>query len=215
MRQVLVWKPFAAAVAIIAVTIGVSIAPPSAAVSTPPDPISEVRATVDQVLAILQDPALKANAQERRQKLKEAVEHHFDFGSMARSALGYHWRDLADDERKQFVDLFTRFIEASYIGKIESYTGQKIEYVKQISEGSDFAQVNTNVLQNGKDPISVNYRLKFEDGEWKVYDVLIDNISIVGNYRNQFNRVINNKGYDVLVADMQAKQESLDKSIAQ
>jgi phospholipid transport system substrate-binding protein len=179
-----------------------------------PDPKEQVKATVDKVLSILSDPALKANPQARRQQLKDTVAGHFDFAEMARSALGYHWRDLSEQQRKDFVGLFTRFIEAAYIGKVESYSGQQIDYVKDSRDDADYARVATNVIQQGKEPIGINYRLKLEDGEWKVYDVAVDNISITANYRNQFNRVINNKGFDALMDQMRAKQEGLDQDIA-
>jgi len=178
-----------------------------------PDPMQQVKTTVDQVLQILQDPALKSDPSQRRQKLKDSVAGYFDWTDMAKSSLGYHWRDLSDQQRKDFVDLFTRFIEASYLSKIESYNGQTIEYLRQSIDGQ-YAQVNTDVIQQGKDPIPLNYRLKADDGNWQVYDVTVDNISITANYRNQFNRVINNRGFDALMNDMRAKQESLDQSIA-
>jgi len=181
--------------------------------ANPPDPMQQVKTTVDQVLQILQDPALKSDPAQRRQKLKDSVAGYFDWTDMAKSALGYHWRDLSEQQRKDFVDLFTRFIQASYLGKIDSYSGQKIEYLKQSTDGQ-YAQVNTNVVQEGKDPIPINYHLKADDGIWKVYDVTVDNISITANYRNQFNRVINNRGFDALMDDMRAKQESLNQSIA-
>ncbi len=178
-----------------------------------PDPMQQVKATVDQVLQILQDPALKSDLSQRRQKLKDSVVGHFNFADMARSALGYHWRDLSDQQRKNFVDLFTRFVQASYLGKIEGYGGQKIDYLRESTDG-EYAQVNTQVSQEGKEPIPINYRLKADDGTWKVYDVTVDNISITSNYRNQFNRVISNRGLDALMANMRAKQETLDQSIA-
>ncbi len=200
-----------ASVWLVALTFASALCSPAAAASEPKD---EVKATVDKVLSVLDDAALKANARERRRQLKDAVVGRFDFAQMARSALGYHWRDLSEQQRKDFVDLFTRFIEAAYIGKIESYSGQQIDYLKDFREDSDYAQVNTNVSQQGKDPISLNYRVKLDNGDWKVYDVAVDNISITANYRNQFNRVINNKGFDALMDEMRAKQEGLDQDIA-
>jgi phospholipid transport system substrate-binding protein len=179
------------------------------------EPMALVKGTVDEVVKLLQDPALKSDPDTRRQKLKDSVVGHFDFADMARSALGYHWRDLSDQQRKDFVDLFTRFIEAAYLSKIENYSGQQIEYVKAVNEDAGYSQVNTNVIMGeGKDPIGINYRLKMDGGDWKVYDVTVDNISITSNYRNQFNRVINNKGFDALMDDMRAKQQGLDNSIA-
>jgi len=95
------------------------------------------------------------------------------------------------------------------MGKIEGYKGQEIVYVKETQDGS-LAQVNTKIVPKGGEAIPVNYRLKNDDGTWKVYDVVIDNISLVGNYRNQFNRIMNEKGYDKLLAAIKQKQQSID-----
>ena len=95
------------------------------------------------------------------------------------------------------------------MGKIESYKGQKISYLRETQDGS-YAQVYTSIQSGGGEPVSVNYRLKQSDGTWKVYDVAIDQISLVGNYRNQFNRVINDKGYAQLLAAIKQKEQSID-----
>jgi phospholipid transport system substrate-binding protein len=173
------------------------------------DPMAAVKGTVDQVLSIVTDPAYKSATSERRAKLREVILPHFDFSDMARSAMGYHWRSLTQAQRDQFVRVFTDLLAASYMGKIEGYKGQKIVYLKETQDG-DLSQVNTNILQPGSDAISVNYRLKNSAGTWKVYDVLVDQISLVGNYRNQFNRIMNNKGYDSLIKAISQKVQSID-----
>jgi len=194
--------------------LALMLAAPIAA-ATPPNPKAEIKATVDKMVAILADPALRSNPAERRAQLTKTVEEHFDFAEMGRSALGVHWRDLSDQQRKDFVDLFTRFIEASYIGKVESYNEQPVEFLKEWNDGSGDAQVNTNiVLGQGSAPASINYRLKLEGDDWRVYDVTVDNISLAANYRNQFNRVINSRGFDALMDDMRSKQQGLDERIA-
>jgi len=197
-----------------AVLAAAALALPLRAAAAAPDPMTIVKATVDKFVGILTDPALKSDVSARRQRLKDTAAERFDFAEMGRSALGVHWRDLSDQQRKDFVDLFTRFVEAAYISRLESYSGQQIDFVKETNDGPDYAQVNTNVIQPGADPIGLNYRLKLEGNDWKVYDVTVDNISIVANYRNQFNRVINDRGFDALMSDMRAKQEGLDTSIA-
>jgi phospholipid transport system substrate-binding protein len=173
------------------------------------DPMGAVKETVNQVLAIVTDPSYKSATSERREKLREIIAPRFDFSDMARSAMGYHWRTLSPAQRDQFVHLFTGLLEASYMGKIEGYKGQKIVYLKESEDGST-AQVNTNIVPQGGEPISVIYRLKQDGGTWKVYDVLIDQISLVGNYRNQFNRIMNTQGYDKLVSAIRQKQQSID-----
>jgi phospholipid transport system substrate-binding protein len=197
-----------------AVLVATALATPLRAVAAAPDPMTTVKATVDKFVVILSDPALKANPGDRRQRLKDTAAERFDFAEMGRSALGVHWRDLSDQQRKDFVDLFTRFVEAAYIGRLDSYSGQRIDFVKEANDGPDYSQVTTKIIQSSADPIGLNYRLKLEGNDWKVYDVTVDNISIVANYRNQFNRVINNQGFDALMNDMRAKQDGLDTSIA-
>jgi phospholipid transport system substrate-binding protein len=176
------------------------------------DPMSAVKATVDQVVAIVTNPAYKSANSERREKLREVIAPRFDFTEMARSAMGYHWRTLSQAQRDEFVRLFTGLLEASYLGKIEGYKGQKIVYVKELRDGEQ-AQVNTNIAQSGNEPISVNYRLEQSGGSWKVYDVVVDQISLVGNYRNQFSRIMAQKGYDTLVQALRQKQQSIDSGV--
>jgi phospholipid transport system substrate-binding protein len=173
------------------------------------DPMVAVKGTVNQVLSVVTDPSYKSATSGRREKLREVIAPRFDFTDMARSAMGYHWRTLSPAQRDQFVHLFTGLLEASYMGKIEGYKGQKITYVKETQDG-DLAQVNTQIVQRGNEPIAVDYRLKQSGGSWKVNDVLIDQISLVGNYRNQFNRIMNQKGYDSLVDAIKQKQQSID-----
>jgi phospholipid transport system substrate-binding protein len=194
------------AVVVLAVVLGLAGV---VAADTTGDPMAAVKETVQQVLAIVTDPSYKAAGSERRQKLREVIAPRFDFSDMARSAMGYHWRTLSQAQRDEYSRLFTGLLEASYMGKIEGYQGQKIVYVKETQDG-DTAQVNTKIVPSGGDAISVNYRLKQSDGTWKVYDVIIDQISLVGNYRNQFNRVMNEKGYDTLISALKQKQQAID-----
>ena len=176
------------------------------------DAMTTVRGTVSQVLNILGDH--QSSQEARRRRLIAVVAGHFDFADMARSSLGYHWRQLTPDQQQRFVQLFTAFMEDAYLNKIEGYSGQKIEFVNQASNGAGDSQVNTRVIQpNGGEPTTVDYRLKQDSGDWKVYDVTVDNISITANYRNQFNRVINNQGFDALMKEMQTKQQELIASL--
>ncbi|HTY53565.1 MAG TPA: ABC transporter substrate-binding protein [Candidatus Binataceae bacterium] len=176
------------------------------------DAMALVKSTVNQAVAILQDHQTPTSA--RRQKLLNLVAGHFDFAEMARSSLGSHWRTITDAQKQQFVPLYTSFMEDVYLNKLEGYSGQKIEYLNQTSDGPGYSQVNTRAVgANGGSPIRINYRLKQEGGDWKVYDVLVEGISITANYRNQFNRVINNEGFDSLMSKMKAKQQELSASL--
>ena len=132
---------------------------------------------------------------------------------MSRSALGYHWKQITPAQQQEFTTVFTTFIEDSYLAKINDYSGQQVQFVRQTKDGAQYAEVATNIVQQGKQPIAVNYRLLSENGQWKIYDVTVEAISIIANYRNQFNRVMNNQGYPKLIADLKSKQASLAASL--
>lgn len=167
----------------------------------------EVRKTVDRVILILQDPRLKGEAKnnERRKQLREVLERRFDFTEMARRSLGPHWRRLRPEQQKEFVRHFTHLLAEAYLDKIESYNGEKVEYLKE-QENGNYAAVDTKIIDNRGQEYSINYRLHNVKGNWKVYDVIIENISLVNNYRAQFNRVLARSSYDELIERMKAKK---------
>ena len=162
---------------------------------------------VRRSLQILRDT--NAPVAQRRRDLRAVLEGHFDFAEMSRSALGYHWRTLTPEQRDAFTSLFKAFIEDAYLSKIQDYSGQQVRVLGQTPLGQSYTQINTEIVQPGKSPIAVNYLLLQKDGTWKIYDVTVDAISIIANYRNPFNRVINEKGFGQLMADLQAKQQEL------
>ena len=176
------------------------------------EPMSVVKTTVNQALEVLQDKS--APLAQRQDKLRQIVAQTFDFTEMARSALGYHWKEITPAQQQEFTNAFIAFIEDSYLSKINDYRGQVVNFLRVSNEGSQAAQVATDIVQPKGDPIHVNYRLLQEGSTWKIYDVTVDSISIIANYRNQFNRVMNSKGYDTLIADLKAKQAALAASLA-
>ena len=175
-------------------------------------PTDVVKALVNPALQILGDKS--ASPQDRAQKLKQLITSDvFDFSAMARSALGLHWKDLNDQQRQDFTNTFTAFLRDSYISRIKDYSAQ-VNFLGETSIGDGRTEVKTNIEQgNGKAPIQVNYSLRQQNGKWLIYDVSVDNISIAANYRNQFNRVINNQGFDTLLADLKRKQQGLEDSL--
>jgi phospholipid transport system substrate-binding protein len=197
------------AVAILALIVGQEVWPgPAWASLTPLDAVNQV---INKALPVLRDK--HTPLPQRRRELRDLLEQHFDFADMSRIALGYHWRELSPAQRAQFTQLFTAFIENAYLSKIQDYSGQDVAVLGQNSEGEGFARVRTQIIQPGKQPIKVDYLLRNINGDWKIYDVTVDAISIVANYRNQFNRVINDQGFDKLMADMKAKQQQLQASM--
>ena len=170
--------------------------------------------TVAQVLGILKEHQTPEN--ERRSKLIAVVAPHFDFENMAKSSLGYHWRELNAAQQGQFTQLFTAFMEDAYLSKLEGFSNQHIEFLGEHSIEPDDVEVNSRVVTPGQtdNPVKVDYLLQRRESEWKVYDVMVDGISITANYRNQFNRVVNNQGFDALMNEMRSKQQELVATLA-
>jgi len=171
-------------------------------------PTDDVKKTVDEVVRIVAEKEMKKNEQKRRQALKKTISQIFDYGEMAKRSLGKHWNQRTPAERKQFVDLFATLLENSYAGKIESYNNEKIVYIKEILDG-DHAEVKSKVLTAKRDEFTLDYRLINQNGKWMVYDVVIEGVSLVSNYRSQFNRIISANGYAELVKKLQSKTDEL------
>ena len=172
-------------------------------------PTEDVKKTVDEVVRIVADKDMRKSEVKRRQALKKAIGAIFDYSEMAKRSLGKHWKDRTPAEKKQFVELFATLLENSYAGKIESYNNEKIVYIKENVEG-EYAEVKSKVVTASRDEFALDYRLFKQNGKWMVYDVIIEGVSLVTNYRNQFNNFIVNKGgYDKLVIKLQSKNEEL------
>jgi phospholipid transport system substrate-binding protein len=169
-------------------------------------PGEQVRQSIDQLLAILNDPQLKGQQKknERREKLKVVIYERFDFTEMAKRSLGSEWRRRTPEEQKEFVKLFTDLLERAYMDQIESYNGEKVLYLKERLDGN-YAEVDTKIIDDTGQEYSVIYRLHNVGGDWKVYDVVIEHVSLVGNYRSQFNRVLSRSSFDELLARMKDK----------
>ena len=171
---------------------------------------AQVKETIDRVLAILRDPALKGPDKEelRRKKLKDAIYPRFDFSEMAKRSLATHWRDRSQKEREEFVNLFADLLEQSYHKKLESYTDQEIIYAKEQIEDK-FGLVATKIVSQKENlDIPIDYKLMRQDGQWRVYDVVVEGVSLVSNYRSQFNRIIQTSSYAELIRKMRVKQEA-------
>jgi phospholipid transport system substrate-binding protein len=164
-------------------------------------PADQLKSTIDKVLDVLKDPNLQGDAkrEERLQKLKAIIEPQFDFTEMAKQSLGAEWRKRTPAEQAEFVKLFTDLVEKTYANNIESYHGQKVIMGDATQDKSGYAEVNTRIVDSAGQENMVNYRLMSESGSWKVYDVVVEHVSIVNNYRAQFNRVIANSSYDELI----------------
>ena len=167
-----------------------------------------IKALVNPALQILADTT--TTLKDRQQKLRDLVSGNFDFVAMSRSALGRHWKDLNDQQRNDFTQAFATFLQDSYLSRIQNYSGQQVNFRGQTQIDSTDYEVKTIIDQpGGKAPIEVNYMLRQDNGKWLICDVTVVNVSIAANYRDQFNRVINDQGFDTLLADLKKKQRGL------
>src|SRR6266704_6917562 len=171
-------------------------------------PLDDVKKTVDEVVRIVADKEMKKSAQKRRQALKKTIGNIFDYNEMAKRSLGKHWSQLTPDEKKQFADLFATLLENSYAGKIESYNNEKIIYIKETVD-NEYAEIKSKVVTAARDEFTLDYRLFKQDGKWMVYDVIIEGVSLVSNYRSQFNKIITSSGYAKRVEKLQSKNDEL------
>ena len=169
-------------------------------------PADQIRETINKILGVLNDPSLKADdkKKERLERLKELIEPQFDFVEMAKRSLGAHWQRRSPKEQEEFVKLFKELLETSYIDSIDSYNGEKIA-IKSEKQDKDYAEVDTRIVTKKGEEFSINYKL-MANGGWKVYDVIIENISLVNNYRSQFNRVIAQSSYEDLMRKLKEKE---------
>jgi phospholipid transport system substrate-binding protein len=167
-----------------------------------------VKKTVDEVVRIVSDKEMKTNDHKRRQALKKSISTIFDYSEMAKRSLGKHWNQRSATEKKQFTELFASLLENSYAGKIESYNNEKIVYLKETIDG-DYAEVKSKVVTAKRDEFTLDYRMINQNGRWMVYDVVIEGVSLVSNYRTQFNKIITSNGYPELVKKLQTKTNEL------
>jgi phospholipid transport system substrate-binding protein len=162
--------------------------------------MDEIRGVVTKAIQILKEPGMKSNDQRKEivGRLEKIVDPVFDFREMAKRSLGIHWRDLTPQERQEFVPLFKDFLNKIYVGKLGLYNGGKVLFTGE-TVGTNYAEVDTQVGARNGDQVPVVYMLKRMGGDWKVYDVVVDNVNIDNNYRSQFDRVIYSSSYQELV----------------
>ena len=170
-----------------------------------------IKGTINEVLRILSDQGMKKpeRAPERRKLLEKVVGDRFNYEEMAKRTLAAHWQKLDEKERAEFVNLFMKLLTNSYADKVEGYTGEQIHYLNERLEG-DYAEVRTRAV-SGKAEIPLDYRLLNKGGDWRVYDVVVDGVSLVSNYRGQFAKIIRTSGYDDLVRQLRDKSDQFVK----
>ena len=165
-----------------------------------------VRISVDKVLTILRDPACKEESTEdvQRQKLRTVVETLFDYNEISRRVLGRERKSFTPEQMDEFSSLFTRLLEKIYLDRIQKYSDEKVIYGKATMLSENKAEVKTNVVTASKQ-IPINYRVVYKHGEWRGYDVFIEGVSLVKNYRSQFNKILQKKTPEDLLQQLREK----------
>jgi phospholipid transport system substrate-binding protein len=178
---------------------------------TQESPTEVVRSTLTKVFRILEDETLKDPAKliPRRHMLEEVIASHFDYTEMSKRSLAAHWVPLTAGERAEFVDLFKGFLSDRYAEKIERYSGEQVAYLSERIE-ENYAEVRTE-LRSSKVAIPMDYRLHGKDGTWHAYDLIVDGVSLVKNYRSQFEKIIRSSSYQELVRRLRERTVGEDK----
>jgi len=191
--------------------IGLALAAAALLSSLVTGPVTDqIRSSIDRVMSILGDPALRgaAVAEARRAALRRVLDEAIDFPEASQRALGIHWRARTEAERAEFVLLFKELVETAHIQRMESYAGETVRYVGESVE-ENLATVRTRVQPKQGDEESVDFRLHRKDGRWLVYDVSIAGVSLVANYRSQFNTIIQTSSYAELLVRIRTKLREL------
>jgi phospholipid transport system substrate-binding protein len=166
-------------------------------------PTEQLRATADKIIAIVSDPALKSDdrAGERKRLIREAVDERFDWEEMSRRSLARHWKRRTEDEKKEFINLFGKLLERTYLERVESYSGEKVLYIDENVSENGFGDVSVKIVTRQGTEIPVKYKVKRNGKDWFVYDISVEGRSLVNNYRKQFQRM----SYRQLIKQLKAK----------
>ncbi len=170
------------------------------------EPTDQIKVTVDKIIAILTDPELKApeKAKERRRLIRRTADEIFYWQEMARRSLARHWKKRTDEEKKEFVPLFADLLERTYMNRVEDYSGENVRFDGEKIKGN-YSLVSATVFTSKNEEIPVDYRLKKKGDDWLIYDVSIEGVSLVNNYRTQFNSIILQSSYEALVEKLKEK----------
>ncbi len=168
-------------------------------------PTEEIRAALDKGLAVLNDESLRANGKDEYiDRLREIARHLFNFKQMARRSLGRHWGDLTPEDRTEYVSVFTDFLEMTYVDQIGLYKGGEVNFIHEVVD-EDYARVDAIVKTTKWADFPVSYKLSREEGNWRIYDVNVSNVSLVNSYRAQFSRVLTRQSFKELVERIRQK----------
>jgi len=168
-----------------------------------------LKATIDQVINVVTDPQYKGDRSTRRTEMKRIIFPKFNFLEMGKRSLGNkHWNNIKPEERKAFIDVFGKLLENSYANKLENYSDEQINYLDEIVKGK-YAMVKTEVVRKDS-TLSIDYKLIEGSNEWLIYDITVEGVSLIKNYRSQFGKVIHNDSFEVLMDKLNAKVKKLE-----
>ncbi len=169
-------------------------------------PLETIKPQVDRALEVLRDPALKAESAKaaKEKKIWVILDSIFDYTELSKRTLAQHWKKLSPDQQKEFVSLFGKLLGGVYMDRIIAYKDEKVVFGKVTNFSDKTAEVQSEVIRSSK-PIPIHYRMILENGEWKVYDVVIEGVSLVQNYRTQFREILTNKSPEDLLKTLREK----------
>lgn len=177
-----------------------------------PDPTEQMRPFLDKVTATLSDPGLKAMPKhEQSRRVVAVVRERFDFREMSKRVMGQQWRDLSEKEQAQFESLFTQLLQYAYVGKIEDYSDQKVQFTQQRIKG-ERAEVQTLLVDKNRS-IPISYIMLLRGDQWMAYDVVVEGVSLVRNYMEQFSEILRKDGYSGLIKQIEDKIADLEREI--
>lgn len=169
-------------------------------------PLETVKGHVDKVLDVLRDPSLKAESAKKAKKdrIRAISEKMFDFTELSKRTLAQNWSKFNPEQQKEFIELYTSLLEDTYANKIMAYTDEKIAFSKEVALTEKTVEVRSTVLRKTGD-IPIYYRVIMKDGSWRVYDVVIEGVSLINNYRSQFREILANKPPESLLETLRKK----------
>lgn len=180
--------------------------------AVPPGPIEQIKGTVENILLILREKDSQGEAawEEKEKRITIVVEKRFDFTEMSKLTLASHWKKRSPDEKTTFTRLFSKLLETTYINRMKAYSDEDVVYKGQEVKGRK-AVVHTSIVKNNAE-IPISYKLKNTNGKWMVYDVIIEGVSLIRNYRSQFTSIMSREKYPGLIKRMEAKLEKIENS---
>jgi phospholipid transport system substrate-binding protein len=180
--------------------LGVSLFPIQAHADSALDTI---KSRINQVLVVLRDPALKSDSSRevKKKRLRQIFENAFDYAELSRNTLSRNWDKLKPEQQKEFMQLYRTLLENVYLDLILSYKDQEVTFGKERALGEGKVEVDTKVI-SGSTEIPINFRLISQSADWRIYDFVIENISVVSNYRSQFGRILTKQSPEEMLASL-------------